>query len=719
MSALLATKNEIKGLLKKGDLLFIAALFGTVLLLVIPVTPNVLDMFLASSIGISLLILLIIIYVRDPSEFSGFPTLLLSVTLFRLALNVASTRLILGEGHAGKLIDAFGHFVVRGNYVVGAVVFLILNVINFMVITKGAGRIAEVAARFTLDAMPGKQMSIDAELNAGLIDEATARSRREKLQKESEFYGAMDGASKFVRGDAIAGVLITLINVIGGFAIGIAQQQMTVQDSLRKYTLLSIGDGLVSQVPALIVSVAAGILVTRVSGDSHLGEHISGQLTKYPRALAVTAALLGVFCLAPGIPMLPFLLLALTLGGISYVTAKQQARLAPAAETSAALVAANGTAGQVVPAAAPGKAGEAAPAQEDFRKLTDVSVFSVELGFGLLHLAERRNGGDLLDRITGVRKAFARDMGMVIPPVSIRDNPELDANEYRFLLRGKPVDRGVIYPQMWLAMNVTNSPVALRGIPTLDPVFGISAIWIDDEERRNAEINGFTVVDPASVMITHLTECVKRVAHLILSRQDVQGLVDHLKESHPVLVTELIPDLVNVGLIQRVLQNLLREGIPIKNLPVIMESIADFAPYTKNPDELSEQARRRLGIYFVPEYEAEPGIIRAITLEPRLEQALAAKVQRNQFEVRLLIDPHTAQYLLQELTRRSNEMVEQGLNPILIVGAELRLALRQFFEPSLGKLVVLAYQELPVETEIQTVGVIPLPQAAAGRPAAA
>ncbi len=719
MSALLATKNEIKGLLKKGDLLFIAALFGTVLLLVVPISPGVLDMFLASSIGISLLILLIIIYVRDPSEFSGFPTLLLSVTLFRLALNVASTRLILGEGHAGKLIDAFGHFVVRGNYVVGAVVFLILNVINFMVITKGAGRIAEVAARFTLDAMPGKQMSIDAELNAGLIDEATARSRREKLQKESEFYGAMDGASKFVRGDAVAGVLITLINVIGGFAIGIAQQQMTVQDSLRKYTLLSIGDGLVAQVPALIVSVAAGILVTRVSGDAHLGEHISSQLTRYPRALAVASVLLGVFCLVPSIPMLPFLLLALVLGGIAYVTAKQQARLATTAGTTAALVASGTQGGQVVPAAGgTAKAGEAAPPQEDFRKLTDVSVFSVELGFGLLHLAERRNGGDLLDRITGVRKAFARDMGMVIPPVSIRDNPELDANEYRFLLRGKPVDRGVIYPQMWLAMNVTNSPVALRGIPTLDPVFGISAIWIDDEERRNAEINGFTVVDPASVMITHLTECVKRVAHLILSRQDVQGLIDHLKESHPVLVTELIPDLVNIGLIQRVLQNLLREGIPIKNLPVIMECIADFAPLTKNPDELSEQARRRLGIYFIPEYEAEPGIIKAITLEPRLEQALATKVQRNQFEVRLLIDPHTAQYLLQELTRRANEMVEQGLNPILLVGSELRLALRQFFEPSLGKLVVLAYQELPVETEIQTVGVIPLPQAAAGRPAA-
>lgn len=721
MSALLATKNEIKGLLQKGDLLFIAALFGTVLLLVVPISAGMLDVFLAASIGISLLILLIIIYVRDPAEFSGFPTLLLSVTLFRLALNVATTRLILGDGHAGEIINAFGNFVVRGNYVVGAVVFLILIVINFMVITKGAGRIAEVAARFTLDAMPGKQMSIDAELNAGLIDEATARSRREKLQKESEFYGAMDGASKFVRGDAVAGVLITLINVIGGFAIGIAQQQMTVQDALKKYTLLSIGDGLVAQVPALIVSVAAGILVTRVSGDAHLGEHISGQLTKYPRALAITAALLGVFCLVPSIPMLPFLFLALVLGGIAYVAHKQQAQLAPASGTTSAFVA--GGQGQMVPVPAGGggavaTSGDAAPAQEDFRKLTDVSVFSVELGFGLLHLAERRNGGDLLDRITGVRKAFARDMGMVIPPVSIRDNPELDANEYRFLLRGKVVDRGTIYPQMWLAMNVTNSPVALRGMPTIDPVFGISAIWIDDDERRNAEINGFTVVDPASVMITHLTESVKRVAHLILSRQDVQGLIDHLKESHPTLVTELIPDLVNIGLIQRVLQNLLREGIPIKNLPVIMEAIADFAPLTKNPDELSEQARRRLGIYFIPEYEAEPGVIRAIALDPRLEQALASKVQRTQFEVRLMIDPQTAQYMLQELSRRANEMVEQGLNPILIVSSELRLAIRQFFEPSLGKLVVLAYQELPVETEIQTVGVIPLPQAA-GRQAAA
>lgn len=715
MSALLATKNEIKGLLRNGDLLFVMALFGTVMLLVIPIPPAALDLFLAASIGISLLILLIIIYVKDPSEFSGFPTLLLSITLFRLALNVATTRLILGDGHAGKIIDTFGNFVVRGNYVVGAVVFLILIVINFMVITKGAGRIAEVAARFTLDAMPGKQMSIDAELNAGLIDETTARMRREKIQKESEFYGAMDGASKFVRGDAIAGILITLINVLGGFAIGIAQKGMLVQDALQKYTLLSIGDGLVAQVPALIVSIAAGILVTRVSGNSNLGEHISGQLTTYPRALGVASILMGAFCLVPGMPIFPFLLLSLILGGIAYTVSKAQADLLTSGP--AALVAPNGQVmahgeggGRADPAAATGP--------EDFRKLTDVSVFSVELGFGLLHLAEKRNGGDLLDRITGVRKAFARDMGMVVPPVSIRDNPELDANEYRFLLRGKQVDRGTIYPQCWLAMNVTNSPIALRGTPTIDPVFGISAIWIDEDERRNAEISGFTVVDPASVMITHLTESVKRVAHLILSRQDVQGLIDHLKESNATLVTELIPDLANIGLIQRVLQNLLREGISIKNLPVIMESVADFASLTKNPDELSEQARRRLGIYFVSEYESEPGVIKAITLEPRLEQGLAAKVQRSQFDVRLMIDPHTAQYLLGELTRRANDMAEQGLNPILIVSTELRLALRQFFEPSLGKLIVLAYQELPVQTEIQSIGVIQLPQAA-GRPVAA
>ena len=689
--------RQIVELLKKGDLLFVLGLFGTIVLLVIPVPALMLDLLLAASIGISLLILLIIIYVKEPAEFSGFPTLLLAVTLFRLALNVASTRLILSDGHAGSIIDAFGHFVIRGNYVVGAVVFLILVVINFMVITKGAGRIAEVAARFTLDAMPGKQMGIDAEMNAGLIDEATATKRRAKIQKEADFYGSMDGASKFVRGDAVAGILITLINVLGGFAIGIVQKGMPVVEALQKYTLLSIGDGLVAQVPALIVSVAAGILVTRASEDANLGAHISKQLTLYPRALAIAAVMLGAFGLVPGMPLLPFAALAALAGFTAWTLDKSRVAAA-----------------ELTPIQGEGKALPAAPEPpakpiDDFKKLIEVDTFSIELGVSLLSLAEKKNGGDLLDRVTGVRKSFAREMGVIVPPIAIRDNLELDTSEYRFLLRGKEIARSRILPNRWLAMNVTNSPVPLKGVPTVEPVFGINATWIDEAEKRSAEIHGYTVVDPGSVLITHLSECVKRASHLILGRQDVQGLIDNLKESHPTLVNELIPEQVNVGVIQRVLQNLLREGVSIKNLAVIMECIGDFAAISKSPDDLSEQVRRRLGVYFVSEYESEPGILKAITLDPRLEQLLMSKVQRTQLDVGLVIDPQTAQYLLSELNTRMGEMAEQGLTPLVLTTAELRLAFKRFFEPSLTKLVVVSYQELPAQTEIQNFSILLLP----------
>ena len=687
----------LSGALKKGDLLFVFALVGTIVLLVVPVPAMLLDLLLAASIGISLLILLIIIYVKDPPEFSGFPTLLLAVTLYRLALNVASTRLILGDGHAGNIIDAFGHFVIRGNYVVGAVVFLILVVINFMVITKGAGRIAEVAARFTLDAMPGKQMAIDAELNAGIIDEATATKRRTKVQKEADFYGAMDGSSKFVRGDAVAGILITLINILGGFAIGIVQKGMPVVEALQKYTLLSIGDGLVAQVPALVVSVAAGILVTRASEDSNLGAHISKQLTLYPRALAIAAGIMAVFGVMPGMPMIPFVMLGGAAGFTAWSLRKSRAATALAAGPELAKP--------------PGKQGAEPGVKpgDEFKKLTEVDTFAIELGTGLLHLAEKKNGGDLLDRVTGVRKTFAREVGVIIPPIAIRDNLELEAQQYRFLLRGKELARGKILPNRWLAMNVTNSPVPLKGVATVEPVFGINATWIADEEKRAAEIHGYTVVDPGSVLITHLSEIIKRCSHLILGRQDVQTLVDHLKETNPTLVSELIPDLVSIGIIQRVLQNLLREGVAIKNLAVIMECIADFAPLSKNPDDLSEQVRRRLGVYFVADYECEPGVVKALTLDPRLEQMLMQKVQRNQFEVGLVIDPQSAQHLLNELTARMTEMSEQGIATVLITTAELRLAFRRFFEPSLTKLSVLSYQELPAQTEIQNFGIIAMP----------
>ena len=706
-----APTNFVTQLLKRADLLLAAGLFGTVLLLVVPVPPILIDALLALSIGMSLLVLLAILYVKDPPEFSGFPTMLLTLTLFRLALNICSTRQILGSGYAGQIIESFGHFVIQGNYIVGAVVFLILVIINFVVITKGAGRIAEVSARFTLDALPGKQMAIDAELNAGIIDEASATARRVKVQKEADFYGAMDGASKFVRGDAVAGIIITLVNVVGGFAVGVLQMDLSLGESLQKFTLLSIGDGLVSQIPALIISVGAGLLVTRATDNSNLGAQIAGQLFRYPRALAITAACLTVFGLMPGMPLLPFMVLA-AIAGYAAKTLKDQENAAPAAAHASA------SPGKTANAGASSKAGEGAPAaipsaamagSEDVRKLIDVDVFAIEIGYGLLSLADAKVGGDLLARITGVRKTLAREKGVIVPPVSVRDNLELESNEYRFLLRGKPLVRGQLTPGRWMAMNVSGSTVRLRGVATREPVFNLEATWIEESEKKTAELNGYTVVDPASVLITHLSETLKANAHLLVSRQDIQSLIDHVKTTHPTLVSELLPDLVSIGIVQRVLQNLLREGVAIVNLPVILEAIADFAGLSKNPDDLSELVRRRLGIYFVPEFECRPGIIKAITLDPRLEQALTTKIHRTATDIGLSLEPAIGRHLLDEFSRRTTEMAQAGSATVLVVSADARLPLKRFFEPSFPRLIVLSFQELPSSTEIENAGIVPLP----------
>ncbi|MET0262197.1 MAG: flagellar biosynthesis protein FlhA [Rariglobus sp.] len=709
-----ASSSPAAKLLKRADLIFTGALFAIVLMLIMPVPPLLLDMMLALQIGLSLLVLLVVVYVKDPPEFSGFPTLLLGLTLYRLALNVCSTRLILTEGHAGNIIESFGRFVIQGNYVVGFVVFLILIVINFVVITKGAGRIAEVSARFTLDALPGKQMAIDAELNAGIIDEQTATARRIKVQKEADFYGSMDGASKFVRGDAIAGILITVVNIVGGFAIGAMQMGMSLSEAAAKFTLLSIGDGLVSQIPALIVSVGAALLVTRASGTGDLGEQIGSQLLRYPRAIKITAGMLALFGLMPGMPALPFLLL----GGVIYYVAHTM-RAGDADERKATTAPAGAAAKGDKPGT--GSPADAAPAAkggltDDFRKLIELDVFAIEIGYGLLPLADARQGGDLLSRVTGVRKTLARAQGVLVPPISVRDNLELESNEYRFLLRGKSIGRGQVHPGRFMAMNVTGSKVKLRGLPTREPVFNLEAVWIEDNERKSAELNGYTVVDPASVMITHLSEALKGVAHLLLGRQEVQTLVDHLKEKTPALISELLPDLVNLGIIQRVLQNLLRENISIINLPLILEGIGDFASLTKNPDDLSELIRRRLGLYFVPELECRPGVIKAATLDPRMEQLLGAKVHRTPGEVGLSIDPTTGRHLLQELTRLNNEFSQAGITPALVTGTEIRLALKRFLEPSFPRLVVLSYQELPNTTEIENLGIISPPVLATAMP---
>jgi flagellar biosynthesis protein FlhA len=693
MAQIKTGKTNLSRLFKNGDIFVIGGLFGTILLMILPVNPLLLDCFLALSIALSLLILLSILYVKEPAEFTGFPTLLLFVTLYRLSLNIASTRLILLDGYAGHIIETFGNYVVHGNYVVGLVIFLILVLINFIVITKGAGRIAEVAARFTLDAMPGKQMAIDAELNAGIIKENEARSRRRAVEQEADFYGAMDGASKFVRGDAIAAILITLINVLGGFAIGIMQKGMTVNEALQRFTLLSIGDGLVSQIPALITSTAAGILVTRAAAKEELGNELAKQLLSYPKVMAILTAMLVVFAIVPGLPMLPFLGLAAMTGFLAYNLKRepQSAKSATATgETSGATQA----------------KGQAASA-EKLETLLNLDALQIELGYGLIGLADARKGGDLLERITGVRKTFAQEMGVIIPPIRLRDNLQLEANRYRFLLKGNPIVEGELMPGHWLAMNASNSKVVLKGMPTVEPVFKLPATWIAEGERKNAEMSGYTVVDAPSVLVTHLSEAVKRTCHEILSRQDVQNLLDNLKTTNPTVVSELIPAQLNVGQVQRILQNLLAEGVSIRNLAGILEKISDYTSTTKNPDELSEYARRALGSQIIKPYQSEKGGLQAITLDPRLEQQIAQGVRQTPTEISLTMEPKLARHVLDSLSQRLQQLLSAGQPPVVLCAPQIRLAFRRFFETTFAELTVLAYTEVPARIQIQSSGIIP------------
>jgi len=701
-----------------SDLGFIFGLFAAVFLLVIPIHKDLLSILLVFSIAISLLILLTVVYVKEPPEFSVFPTILLAVTLYRLGLNVASTRLILLDGDAGSVIQSFGTFVVGGNYVVGAVIFLILVIINFVVITKGAGRIAEVTARFTLDAMPGKQMSIDAEMNAGIISEAQALEKRAKIQKDADFYGAMDGASKFVRGDAIAGIFITVVNIIGGILIGYFQRELPIAEALQSYTVLSIGDGLVSQIPAIIISIAAGILVTRSSDEANLGEFVGKQLTIYPRAIAISGFLLLLFSVFLSETFWPFFLLSVSCFCLAYYLHKKAPSESAFEEIteSSNLAYAEGR-GTIQSSSQPNSS--AGPVQQEavpssntsMEKAIEQEVFGLEMGYGLLVLADKGKGGDLLDRITGARTNFAKEMGMLLPTIGVRDNIELEPNEYRFLLRGKEIARSSVMPDRFLAMNMGGgNEDKIDGVATVEPVFGIKALWVSEKDKRKAEVEGFTVVDPSSVLVTHLSDILKKSAYMILEREGTQKLVDLIKDNNPTLVSELLPDLVSVGIIQRTLQNLLRERIPIKNLTLILETIADMASITKNPDDLSEQARKRLGMYFVKEFEVEPNKLVSMTLDPKLEQILVQRVKKSQFDVGLAMDADLTQGLISEIVPKIDEMSDQGLNPCMVTTSDLRLALRRFLEPSYPQLSIFAYQEIPPETMVEPFASITLPQ---------
>ena len=701
-------KDYRKKLVYGLDIWLPLALFGIVMFLILPLPAFLLDGALALSIAISLLMLLVILYLKDSADFTGFPTMLLMATLFRLSLNVASTRLILLDAYAGNIIEAFGNFVVRGNFIVGLVVFIILVLVNFIVITKGAGRIAEVAARFTLDAMPGKQMAIDAELNAGVIDELQAREKRQKVEGEADFYGAMDGASKFVRGDAIAGILITIINVIGGFGIGIFQKQMSAMDALELYTLLSIGDGLVSQIPALITSAATGILVTRSTAKNNLGRELTGQLFFSFKAIWILAAMLGAMMFIPGFPFLPFFTLAVLFGLAAWYLPKLKDSFQSVLEEDATSKKAG------FPQAKGAKADTAAPAEQPIEQLLKLDPIQVELGFGLVHLADESKNGDLLARITGIRKNFARDMGLIVPPIKVKDNLQLQANDYRLLLKGEERTKGQIQPGQWMAMNATDSKEILKGIPTKEPVYQLPATWITAVEKKNAELKGFTVVDATTVLVTHLSETVKRNAAEILSRQDVQHLLDHLQDTHSAVINELIPAHLTVGHIHRILQNLLAEGLSIRNLPEILERISDMAPHTKNPDELSEQARQALSNAIAKQWKGEDGYIHTLSLDPEIERAISEGIRKSATEVALVLEPNFAWKLVDAFSVAIQKMTASGFHPVLVCGPQIRIALYRFLKSTFSDLAVIGFTEIPNSIPLKNFAVVNMPDAEKG-----
>jgi flagellar biosynthesis protein FlhA len=683
-------RSPLKGILSHSDIAMALALVVIIVVMVIPVPTFLIDIFLACSITIALAMLLTALYVEEPLHFSVFPGLLLVTTLFRLSLNVATTRLILGQGYAGQIIQAFGGFVIKGNYVVGLIIFLVLVIINLVVITKGSGRIAEVAARFTLDAMPGKQMAIDADLNQGLIDEREARRRRDKIHREADFYGAMDGASKFVRGDAVAGLLITAINIIGGFAVGVAQMKMGFGQALTTFTVLTVGDGLVSQIPALIVSVSAGIIVARAASENNLGRDVATQLLRHPRALYTASGVLAFFAVTPGMPLVPFLILS----GSTFAMARISAH-------------AHRT-GELGPAEPQAPTTEKAKHErvEDF---VLVDPLEIEIGYGLISLVEGGPGGDLLDRITNLRRQFALQTGQVIPPVRIRDNTQLSPNVYVMKIRGTEVARSEIRPNMLLALSPGENAPRIEGIPTREPSFDLPAIWIPRSEKERAQSAGYTVIEPAAVVVTHLSEILKREGHRLMSRDAVQELLDAVKRTHKTVIEEIVPVQLGVGQVQKVLQSLLREGLPIRDMVTILETLADYAPVTKDPEFLTEAVRVALSNAIAHRYEDEPGRLSALTLDPRLEQMIADGLRTSAKEGNEFALPASVvRKIVDRLRDLSKHMLGRGFQPILVTAPGVRSFLRHMIEPELSNVIVLSVAELPPTTRVVPMGMLNL-----------
>ncbi len=677
----------------KGELFVALGVIITLLVMVFPLPPIVLDLLLSFNITFSLMVLLLSLYTIRPIEFFIFPSLLLVTTLFRLSLNVASTRLILLHGWegmeaAGRVIRSFGSFVVGGNYVVGGIIFLILVVINFIVIIKGSTRIAEVAARFTLDAMPGKQMSIDADLNAGYIDDHEARKRRAGLSREAEFYGAMDGASKFVRGEAMAGILIMAINLIGGLVIGVAQHDMTMADAAQTFSLLTIGEGLVGQIPALLVSTAAGLVVSKAASEASLGEEYAQQFTLKPQAMSVAAGIILLIGLVPGLPHLPFIVLSLLTGGLAY-GAHNSRKKTEAAEAEAKKV--------------PKPRGP-----EPMENLLSLDLLELEAGYGLIPLVDEEQDGELLERIRALRRQFALEMGVIVPPIHIRDNLQLKPGSYVILIKGVEVARGDLMVGYHLALHPGDALRQIEGIPTQEPTFNLPALWIHPSKKEEAQHLGYTVVNLASVIATHLAEVIRTHCHELLGRQDVQKLLDRLVQTNPKVVEELVPGLLSLGAIQKVAQNLVQERVSIRDLLTILETLADYAPYTKDPDILTEYVRQRLGRALTKPLETPDNKIMVYSLDPFIEDLVKDSLQKTDYGVFLAMAPETAQEIITALQAATERATAQNLQPIVVCSPGVRRHLRRLVERHLPTLRVLSHHELVTDAKIQSLGVVSL-----------
>ncbi|MEN6474539.1 MAG: flagellar biosynthesis protein FlhA [Syntrophaceae bacterium] len=668
-----------------SDIFMGIGVLAVLVIILVPLPTFALDILLTFSITMAIIILMVGMYTTNPLNFSSFPSLLLVITLYRLALNIASTRLILlhgseGDAAAGQVIRAFGQFVVGGSYVVGMVVFVIFVIINFVVITKGATRIGEVTARFTLDAMPGKQMAIDADLNAGMITEEDARKRREKISREAEFYGAMDGATKFVRGDAIAGIIIVGINIVGGIIIGVLQMKMPFGDALKTFSLLSIGDGLVAQVPALLISTAAGIIVTQSASDKSLGKLLQEQLSFQPAAILSSAGIVCFFGLMPGMPHIPFILISVGIATLAWIS--MRAHVEEQVE-------------------------EAPPVEEELttETLLPMDVLEFEVGYGLIPLVDTSQGGELLSRIKGMRRQVAGELGIIVPPIHVRDNLELKPNEYRLLLKGSEVARGEAMVDRMLVLNPEDVQTDIAGVPVKEPAFGLPALWIKKADNERAQLSGLTVVDPATVIATHLTEAIKSGSYELMGRQELQSILDTVSKTHPKVVDELVPGILPAGVILRVLKNLLKERVSIKNMLTILETLADYGAVVKDPDFLTEYVRQALMRIIARPY-VQNDTINVVALDPAIDALVVNSIHRTEHGSYLALDPDRTQKILLALTKEVNKVSKQGIIPVLLTSPMTRAHIKRLSERYMPELVVLSHNEIPPDVGIKNMGMV-------------